>query len=117
MAKEYVVVPLYSKEIPKGVQSMFLDSYVKMRNEAVEMINPHYEEWNAEYDRLYPVKLKPEEAEYKRYNAFIAEKHKPFLAKANKSLLFELFTDLESGDIACRIKGTDIICRISLKER
>ena len=118
--KKYLAFPVWvgKKRMAEFFETWMFHEYVKMRNEAVDKINPQYEKWNAEYAKLYPEALKPDDAEYKKYVRFIAGKHKPFLDAVNKkSLLLELYTREENGDIACRLKlDKEYSMTIGLKE-
>ena len=118
--KKWRVFPVWvgKKRMSGLFETWMFQSYVMMRNEAVELINPHYEEWNAEYARLYPESLKDEDEEFKKYVRFIAKKQKPFLDAVNKkNMLMELYTGEDSGDIQCRLKlDKEYAMAINMKE-
>lgn len=84
-------------------------SFLALYNPWTELINPHYEEWNEEWRKLYPeADIDPNGGNewFFKYNAFIAEKARPLEDKNNEKLLknghwynklFEVHTDPEYG--------------------
>lgn len=68
-------------------------AYMIMRNEAVELINPHLEEWNNEYGTI---------EDQDDYNRFIAKKEQKILNDVNRRLKgspVTLMAREEDGDI------------------
>ena len=101
----YVATVRFSKETPNNVilRRIMTGEYFKLYNEAVELINPWYKVWNAQYDELYPDKNmcnNPED--YEHYNNFIAEKHQAVFDEVNKKgRIVELYSG-EEASIAAR---------------
>lgn len=91
----------YSNEsIPDQMKHLAEYFFMEARNKAVDLLNPHYEEWNAEYNKDVNGEDDCE------YNAFIQSKHNDILTEFNKShpeIPIELYSD-EDADIAGRFK-------------
>ena len=101
----YVATVRFSKETPNDVtlRRIMAGEYFKLYNEAVDLINPWYEVWNAQYDELYPDKDTGNNSEdYEHYNNFIAEKHQAIFDEVNKKgRIVELYSG-EEASIAAR---------------
>ena len=107
----------YDKEVNDFIKVLYERDFMTLRDEAVELLNPHYEEWNAEYDRLYG------EMDEATYNPFIQQKQREILKIVNDkhvkgpgiSTVF-----LDSSDDECdimavsRLDGTKIHLTIKL---
>jgi len=54
MQLEYRYKPIYiyenDEDVPEFVKRIMEHKYVNMRNEVIELLNPHYDEWNKEWD-------------------------------------------------------------------
>ena len=119
--KNYVAMVVFSEETPRNEtwRRIMAGEYLKLYNEAVDLINPCYELWNAQYDELYPEKdtgNNPED--YDHYNKFIAEKHQAIFDKVNKhGMIVELYSG-EEASIAARFrKNHDWTMNFVLKEK
>lgn len=81
----------YSEEIPQEVKDYVEGEFVNVRNIAVDLLNPHYEEWNAEYDDVVTGE------DDKKYNAFIRTKQNEILNEVNNHVcrksLVKLYSD------------------------
>lgn len=78
-----------------------------------ELVNLHYEEWNAEWDTLYPdanIDMDERNKWWCKYNRFIADKARPLEDEFNENTfkngswynkLFKVETD--PADCSCRI--------------
>jgi len=78
-----------------------------------EIVNPHYEEWNAEWHKLYPdanINMDERNDWWYKYNCFIADKARPLEDELNDNTykngkwynkLFKVET--EPDDCGCRI--------------
>lgn len=64
---------LLSRGIKNAAESVFVD----VRNEAIKFLNPHYEEWNAEYNKTH------ENDDMDEYYAFIQRKQNEILDEFN----------------------------------
>lgn len=99
--------------LPEWVQKLTERYFMDARNEAVELLNPHYEEWNAEYGVS---NIKGEDD--KDYLAFIQKKQQDILDSFNKTWIgpVKLYSD-EYADIAGRFKvlGETFTMHLSLK--
>lgn len=92
----------YSEDIPEIEKRIFEQAFVATRNNAIELLNPNYEKWNDEYNKVEKVK---ENGQYKDadnpiYNSFIRRKQQEILDKfnaTNKSFV-KLYSD-ENCDI------------------
>ena len=103
--KNYVAIVVFSEETPRNEtwRRIMAGEYLKLYNEAVDLINPWYEVWNAQYDELYPDKNTGDNPEdYEHYNNFIAEKHQAIFDEVNKKgRIVELYSG-EEASIAAR---------------
>ena len=103
----------YSEEgIPEVIKTFVENSFLAARNEAIELINPHYEEWNAAYTKEVTGEDDME------YNAYIQKKHNEILEGFNKKWMgpVKLYSD-EYADIAGRfiIFGKTYTMHMSMK--
>ena len=73
----------YSKTIHDSYLRDLLERlFILGRNMACDVLNPYYEEWNKEFEDLYP----GINGEDPRYNKFIADKQRNELIELNKTL-------------------------------
>lgn len=94
----------YDKEIPEVVKEMIEPMFLDMRNIAVDMINPHYEEWNEAYTKEVTG------ADDYEYNSYIASKHREVLKSFNETVnaknhgnwFMWLDSDNDTADICCK---------------
>lgn len=88
-----------NENMPDFVKQIIVSDFYEARNEAIDLINPHFEEWNADYtDEV--------EGEYdSKYNAYIAHKENVILKAYNSShkRIVQLYAD-EYADIKGRYK-------------
>ena len=105
--KEYLATVVFSEETPRNItwRRIMAGEYFKLYNEAVDLINPNYELWNAQYDELYPDEKPGDNPEnYARYNKFISEKHQRIFDEVNKhGMIVELYSG-EEASIAGRFR-------------
>ena len=107
----------YSEPVFPGFKKVYEKFFMKLRDEAVDLLNPHYEEWNAEYDKEISG---PDDLEY---NTFIANKQREYLQIVNKKHekdISPLHLYLDSGedaDIMGKIPwaGNEIEMHMSIK--
>ena len=99
MSNTYRVNFMYSKDIPVRVRSIVETMFVNLRNKAIKLLNPRYEEWNAEYDSVKDID---------DYYGFIQRKQNVILNEFNRNSHspIKLYSD-EECDIAGRFKVTD----------
>lgn len=93
----------YSEEsIPKTIKDFVESQFMKARDEAIKLLNPRYEEWNAQYDKEVNVEDDME------YNAFIQSKHNEVLDRFNRVWMgpVKLYSD-EYADICGKFKMFD----------
>lgn len=107
----------YSEPVYPGFKQIFERQFMKMRDEAVDLLNPHYEEWNAAYNKEVTGEDDME------YNAYIRSKHREVFGPLNEKhkndipmLKFRLDSD-EYADIIGVIDwaGKEIIMHMSIK--
>lgn len=83
----------FSKEVPEKIRNILISEFVALRNIAVDLVNPHFEQWNKEY----------EEEVYgdddSAYNAYIVSKQRPILEAVNKSCV-SMFVRLDCDEYA-----------------
>lgn len=104
----------YSVEgIPECVKKILENQFMAARDEAIKLLNPHYEEWNAEYGKEIVT-----EDDEKKYNAFIQNKQNKILAEFNKTWMgpVKLYAG-EDADIAGKFKvfRKEYTMRMSIK--
>lgn len=100
----YAVCFNYSEEIPQEVKDYVEEEFVKVRNIAIDLLNPHYEEWNAEYDDVVNGE------DDKKYNAFIRTKQNEILNEVNNHICRKSLVKLYS-DEHCDLVGVFRIAR------
>lgn len=75
--------------------------FLPMYNEACDLLNPCYEEWNREFNEKHPDK----DGYSREYNEFIANKSNEVLARINKAgSNFELRCEILEDDL-CEVVG------------
>ena len=108
---EYKVNFNFSKEANELHKIIVKDSYVKLREIAVDRLNDMYEKWNKEYDAIYG------EMNESEYNRFINTRQKVISDEVNRENPIR-FVDLESDeqcDIIARSRlDRDLTCYITL---
>ena len=103
----------YSEEVSETMKALIEKIFMILRSEAVDLLNPHYEEWNNEYDKEVTGEDDME------YNGFIQKKQIEILDKVNKKYWF-LPLKLSSDEYADIIgvfedKGKNVIMHMSIK--
>ena len=68
--------------IPETTKRLIEDLFIGMREIVVEETNPRLDEWNKEFDELYPGK----DGYSIEYANFIMSKFGPYVASANESM-------------------------------
>lgn len=84
----------YSDEdLPDYVKDFTKNEFLRARGEAIELLNPHYEEWNAAYDK----EVSGEDDE--EYNTYIRNKQNTILDEFNRTWMgpVKLFSNEEAG--------------------
>lgn len=78
---------LLSRKLKSAAESIFVDA----RNEAIKFLNPHYEEWNAEYNKDH------DNDDMDEYYAFIQRKQNEILDDFNSKTDYgvKLYSDEE----------------------
>ncbi|MBO7451362.1 MAG: hypothetical protein J6U54_13440 [Clostridiales bacterium] len=100
---------IFSKEVMDVIKSFVQAEFMRVRNFACEALNPHYEEWNNEFESIpHTIDENDELKDWggTEYCKFITKKMRGVLAQVNKehpSRLVELDTD-ETADIIARCK-------------
>ena len=107
------VIYTHSDEsIPEWVKKFTQGMFMKARNEAIKLLNPHYEEWN----EAYTDEVTGEDD--MKYNSYIQGKQNEILEQFNKKWMgpVKLFSD-EYADIAGRYKifGKEYNLHMSIK--
>lgn len=79
----------YSKPIPFWMRPGVEREYMHLRGIACDRLNPHYEEWNKEYEALHPSEEVDPNDEMKdfggsAYCEFLNSKQRPILDEINK---------------------------------
>lgn len=100
----YAVCFNYSEKIPQEVKDYVEEEFVKVRNIAIDLLNPHYEEWNAEYDDVV------NGADDKKYNAFIRTKQNEILNEVNNHICRKSLVKLYSDEY-CDLVGVFRVAR------
>lgn len=93
----------YDKDIiPDMFKCLVEERFLEARSEAIKLLNPRYEEWNAEYNK----KVSGEDD--MEYNAYIQNKQNEVLSEFNKtwSGMVKIWAD-EYGDIYGKFKYFD----------
>lgn len=111
---------VFSKEMPKFVENFISKQFMNLREYGCRALNPHYEEWNAEFNSVpHKIDENDELKDWggKEYLDFITKKERKVLAQVNKEHplgLVELDVD-EIGDMIGRCKfNRDITVTLNL---
>ena len=109
MTYEYRVVFHYNKEPKIGLlKRIYEHEYMRLRNMACDLLNDHYEEWNAEFDQKYPDK----NGEDPEYHRFIANKQNKILKELdNESKIIILRSNQNNGADIVAISKIDWMTR------
>lgn len=94
------VIFTHSEEgLPDWIKKFTENEFMKARDKAIELLNPHYEEWNAAYTKEVTGEDDME------YNAYIQSKQNAILDEFNKTWMspVKLYSD-EYADIAGKYK-------------
>lgn len=102
----------YSEDVSENMKALVENLFMSLRGEAVDLLNPHYEEWNNEYDKDV---IGEDDMEY---NGFIRDKQIEILNQLNKKYWF-LPVKLSSDEYADIIgvfgyKGKDVTMHMSI---
>lgn len=92
------------KPVSNRTQEKLFDEFMMLRGEAVDMLNPHYEQWNAAYTDEVNGENDP------KYNAYIDKRQQGVLDVINKYHPFhkiQLFS--KDGDIIGKTKDGTIV--------
>ena len=98
---------VYNVPMLPALHKMFQRDFMKMRARAVELLNPHYDEWNDTYE--HSSWFDEERFESKKYIAYITQEQNVILNKVNAEFpkaSINLVSDPEEcGDIMaeCRL--------------
>lgn len=103
--------------ISRFYRNVLTQEFIQRRNEVADYVNPHYEEWNEEFNSKYPEK----DGYSIEYLKYIASMMQPYCDKVSKrSKVLEMFTcddrtmDDGGGEIMAYIKGTHIRMYVTL---
>lgn len=104
----------FSGWVLPAAEKLYIEAYNIMRSEAVDLINPMLEVWNAEYDK----EVKGEDDF--EYNSYIADKEQEILDDVNDRLCgspVKLYADRETADIRGKIRflGKEITMYVTLE--
>lgn len=105
------------KKMPKNVKDYLIEEFVDRRSVFCDLVNPMYEEWNKEFDTIYP----NTDGYSKEYINFIADKQKEALEIANNKSIgineIILWQDIKEnpGDIYGYVKELDIYIFLRIK--
>lgn len=104
----------FSRWVFSEAQKLYIDAYNIMRTEAVDLINPLFEVWNAEYDK------EVRGADDLEYNGYIADREQVILDDVNRRLSnspVKLYADRETADIRGRFKflGNEVTMYVTLE--
>lgn len=108
----------YSEPMTPLFRKVFEKQFMRLRDEAIDLVNPCYEQWNKEYDK----EVKGEDD--LEYNSYIASKHREMFKPLNEKhkndiapLRMRLDSDDENADIIGVINwaGRDIIMHMTIK--
>ena len=104
----------FSDSVAPEAKDLYIAAYNLMRTAAVDLINPMFEVWNAEYN-------KEVSGEYDfEYNSFIADKEQVLLDVVNTKLSnspVKLYADRETADIRGKftVNGKEITMFFTLE--
>lgn len=85
--------------------------FVYLREQLIEKLNPMYDRWNKEYDKLYPEKDNHNEEDFKYYTKWIINKQQPYVDEINNKFgnVAKLFlNEEESGDIEMKVQFDNV---------
>ena len=98
---------IFSQEIPEPMRTMVTNEFVERRNYACDLLNPCYDKWNEEFDKLYP----DLDGTTDEYGKFITNKQDEILKQVNKRRFGLNLTTIDSmketgdyGDLICRLR-------------
>lgn len=97
---------IFSKDVPYFIRTKAINEFVRVRGYAVDLLNPHYEEWNAQFNAEMHEVYENDELDYlggKAYVEFITKKQREVIDRVNKKHL-STFIDLDI-DEECDIIG------------
>lgn len=101
----------WTKKMGIFKKSRYDKEYVDAHNRAAKALNPHYEEWNAEYDEKYSAL----EQNTERYNRFIEKKSNSVLKNVKWGKLIKMVS--RGGVLVARSrKDKDLEGQVSIKE-
>lgn len=109
MSELYCTVHFHYSEggLPKEITNFVESQFMKARDEAIKLLNPHYEEWNNDYT-----------GSDEEYNRYISSKQNAILEEFNRKWMgpVKLWAD-EYGDIAGKFKvyGKAITMHMTIK--
>lgn len=102
----------YSSEVSDNVKRIAEYYFIEGRNIIVDLLNPHYEKWNAEYTK----EVSGEDDE--EYNAYIQERQQLIIDMFNMAWNYPVtfFSD-KYADIAAKINvaGEEVIMHMGIK--
>lgn len=98
---------IFSQEIPEPMRTMVTNEFIERRNYACDLLNPCYDKWNEEFDKLYP----DLDGTTDEYGKFITNKQDEILKQVNKRRFGLNLTTIDSmkepgdyGDLICRLR-------------
>lgn len=89
----------YNMEISELEKKIYEKEFMVLREDLINYLNPNYEKWNEEYDKLFGKESAKVNEE--AYNLFIQKKHRDVIKtfnKTHKSTFIEMDSD-EDADI------------------
>ena len=116
MEKQYLPQFVFNKKVDAKLQDALIMDFVEKRDILVERLNPHYEEWNAEFDTLGKPVMENDPLEDfggTEYCKFITAKQQEYADKVNeeRKSLVELKIS-KDGDIYGVYKDVKIKLRL-----
>lgn len=88
-------------DMKKATEDFLGETFFQLRNKVINSLNPHYEEWNDEYERLYPgvPAWDPEKEDVsKEYARFICAKQDDILKQFdNENPFVKIRSNIEEG--------------------
>ena len=94
---------IYSNSVDEEIKPLLESAFVLIRNEACELLNPHFEDWNEEYGKVDDVD---------DYNSFIDNKCNNVLEVLNKRPIYFVKLKSEGGDLIGIFNETKIYLRL-----
>lgn len=102
----------YSKPIPFWMKPAVEREYLRLRSLAIEELNPHYSEWNAEYSASHPDEVVDyndpmEEFGGAEYCEFLNSKQQPIIDEINRKHANNRvrLCAMDSCDLGCIVLG------------